>query len=281
MPTIRPKIAGLMGAAIALALGLSACGATPPPVSQTLPSSPPPAGSTTINFFGGSHRISFSIKNLNRQKANGVMAQLATPANDSPNAVFTAHTAAIEAAYQALPQGTQRILTFSNGTTFTIAKGSMAKSLPALRRAVPSGVPTFSQLPQGWRLTEAMSLSSQIDELFQPGSASPTAPLPYEQYSVPSFTPSAGSFIHVHLESAQGLRALSAEGGFSLVQTLATPRGPAVIMEYQSWWTPAPGLTQIEMGLIHHQQHDLLVVTARGLNINQIIGLAESLTWTR
>ncbi|NMP21747.1 hypothetical protein [Sulfobacillus harzensis] len=269
--------------ALALSLGLAGCGQQAPVLGTT--SSAPanfPKAANQVAFFSGNRRILVTMKSLTRKEAAPVMKAL-TPQPSSE--VFQHHASAIRGAYAKLPKDAVQTLQFAHGTAFTVSKVPVERSARALARTLGTEVLTFSSLPSGWRMRAAMvsdkggTLSG--NELFQPSSHLEVSDPAYTQFSGPNFAPSQGDYLDLTIQPATGVHRVKIEGGFSQEEALGTSHGTAVIVQYQPWWTPAPNLTEVTLGMIHQRRYYLVTLRERGLSTNQVITLAESFTWSK
>ena len=277
--TFKGKRWQLGGAAGLMTVVLAGCGAAP---TANIPVPPAVHGARTIQLLPN-HRLPLAVQPVNGKKAVKTLHAMTTPVDSTPPAVFEHHKAAIRAAYKALPKDTMRDLNFSDGTRFLIAKIPAATSLSQLATRVGEAVPQLGGLPSGYQMTQATAIGQgdgDLNELYQlPAFAQLTPPI-YQAYTLPSYAPPAGDYIHLQLQTAAGLHKVTVVGAFRSVHSAHTTAGQAVFLQYQPWWSLYPGMTQVEVGVQEKRQSYLMTLTARGFTLKQLISIVQSLSWS-
>ncbi len=264
-----------------MTLFLAGCGTVVPTASVPLP--PAVTGARTIALLPH-HQLPLAVDPVNGKKAVKVLHAMTQPADSSPPAVFEHHKAAIRMAYKSLPKDTMRGLKFGDGTGFLIAKIPVETSLSQLASRAGQPVPKLGGLPGGYQMVQATAMGTGIgdlDELYQlPAFAQLGAPT-YQAYTVPSYAPPVGNYIHLHLQSASGLQKMTVVGAFRSVHSVHTATGQAVFLQYQPWWSLYPGMTQVEVGVQEKGHFYLMTLTSKGFTLKQLISMVGSLSWTR
>ena len=267
------------GAAGMMTLFLAGCGATP---TANIPVPPAVKGDRTIQLLPN-HRLPLSVAPVNGKRAVTILQEMTGPVNSTPPAVFDHHKAAIRQAYKSLPQGTMRGLKFTDGTGFLIAKIPVETSLSQLASLTSQPVPQLGGLPSGYQMTQATAIGTgvgDLNELYQLPAFAALTPPTYQAYTLPSFSPPVGNYIHLQLQTTTGLEKMKVVGAFRSVHSIHTAHGQAVFLQYQPWWSLYPGMTQVEVGVQKKGHAYLMTLTSRGFTLKQLIGMVQSLSWT-
>lgn len=277
--TLNRKTWPYGGAAGLMTLFLAGCGTVP---TASVPLPPPVKGARTIQLLPH-HQLPLAIEPVNGKKAVKTLHAMTQPADSSAPAVFEHHKAAIRAAYKSLPKDTMRGLKFRDGTGFLIAKIPVETSLSQLASRVGQPVPTLGGLPGGYQMVQATAIGKDLgdlEELYQlPAFAQLGAPT-YQAYTLPSYAPPVGNYIHLQLQSATSLQKMTVIGAFRSVHSVHTDAGQAVFLQYQPWWSLYPGMTQVEVGVHEKGTFYLMTLTSKGFTLKQLISMVRSLRWT-